>query len=193
MAWWDDVEGLFAETVALVKLPDNDFTYSCWEDSSEAVAELEQAIAQARTGQTHAMSGLTWFFLPAGPLQETALSSGWGDAFLGLADRADALGDCPCQIDANRIQPVVADLGLDRNLGEVSLRRCDTCGLLWLHYLFEQEAFTGSGRWFKCPAQSSDISAEQGLRLLREAPWVFYGGSAFDGRTGRMRGKDVTL
>ena len=37
------------------------------------------------------MRGICGLFLPTGPMQELALAEGWGDAFLELADRVDAI------------------------------------------------------------------------------------------------------
>jgi hypothetical protein len=61
--------------------------------ADELRAEVARLLARAESGEPLADSerGLArYLFLPTGPLQETAISSGWGDEFLGLADRADA-------------------------------------------------------------------------------------------------------
>lgn len=53
-----------------------------------SVEELDEAVAAVRAGGTPV--GLAILFAPTGPIQEVAISSGWGDAFLELADRFDA-------------------------------------------------------------------------------------------------------
>ena len=51
--------------------------------------EIESAIAQLQKGLGIKQAELTFLFLPTGPLQETALSNGWGDEYLRLANRFD--------------------------------------------------------------------------------------------------------
>ncbi|MET7426496.1 hypothetical protein [Dactylosporangium sp. NPDC005555] len=53
-----------------------------------SVGELDEAVAVVRAGGTPV--GPAILFAPTGPIQEVAISSGWGDAFLELADRFDA-------------------------------------------------------------------------------------------------------
>ena len=72
------------EARRLVALPDNDFMYSSLMDAEAALKEIDDAVARMDTAT------LEVFFLPTGPLQELALSSGWGDEFVALADRFDA-------------------------------------------------------------------------------------------------------
>ena len=60
-------------------------------DDDEALArELDGYLLRLRDGPVRlgAVGGL---FLPTGPLQELAIERGWGDAFLALADRFDAV------------------------------------------------------------------------------------------------------
>lgn len=76
-----DLEAILTELRALVARPDNDFTYSWWDSTEEALAELDGITSD----------GLATLFLPTSGLQELAISSGWGSAFNALADRFDAL------------------------------------------------------------------------------------------------------
>lgn len=76
-----ELEAILVELRALVALPDNDFTYSWWDSTQEALAELD--------GVTR--DGLATLFLPTSGMQELAISSGWGSEFNALADRFDAL------------------------------------------------------------------------------------------------------
>ena len=77
------------EARRLLALPDNDFSYSSFVDQEAALDELDAYIAELRAGSTKT-GGMSVLFLPTGPLQEVSLSSGWGDAFVALADRFDA-------------------------------------------------------------------------------------------------------
>lgn len=80
---------VLAEVRDLLARPDADFSWSSFLDAESALAELD-AIADALRagGPPPAMLGV--LFAPTGPLQEVAISSGWGDHFLILANRFDA-------------------------------------------------------------------------------------------------------
>ena len=75
---------------ALLALPDNDFTWSSWENSHAALAELERQVAVIEDGQLPQRLDLAVLFAPTGPMQEVSLSSGWAQEFLVLAARFDA-------------------------------------------------------------------------------------------------------
>lgn len=81
LAVLDDVRGCLAR-------PDNDFSWSSFGDAQAALEEIDALSAAVRAGEPPLM--LTVLFAPTGPVQEVALSSGWGDEFLVLADRFDA-------------------------------------------------------------------------------------------------------
>ncbi len=62
---------------------------------------------------------------------------------------ADA-GGCSCLDAYGQDLTGYRDVGVDETEGkfaDVSVRRCDRCGRLWLCYFVEYEAFTASGRW----------------------------------------------
>jgi hypothetical protein len=70
---------------------DVDTSWSSYE-ADELRDEVGHLLARAESGRP--LSAAEWrlaqyLFLPTGPLQETAISSGWGDEFLELAERAD--------------------------------------------------------------------------------------------------------
>ena len=69
--------------------PDADFLWSSWEDADTALAEVDPLIHSLEAGALPARFSIDILFAPTGPLQETAMSSGWGDEFLTLADRCD--------------------------------------------------------------------------------------------------------
>lgn len=83
-------------------------------------------------------------------------------------------------------------LGVDQAIrwsGDVSMDRCKKCGREWLKYLYENEAFTKSGRWYLgliTPEQAQEVTAGTALALLASLSWHFYGGSYYDS-TGQRR------
>jgi hypothetical protein len=80
---------VLAEVRELLARPDADYTWSSFLDADSALAEVDAITDAVRTtGTTPAMLGV--LFAPTGPLQEVAISSGWGDHFLTLANRFDA-------------------------------------------------------------------------------------------------------
>ncbi len=73
---------------ALLERPGNDFTWSSFADADAAVGEIDELAAAVRAGGVPFALGV--LFAPTGPIQEVAISSGWGQEFLILADRFDA-------------------------------------------------------------------------------------------------------
>jgi hypothetical protein len=194
---------VFEEARALVGLAGNDFAWSYWEDCEAAVAEIDAVLATLRAGRLPGDLTLRIFFAPTGPLQEVSLSSGWGDAFLDLADRFDAAmasadeppaappGDaCACLADPARLV-AERDLGSDSRFADVSVLACPDCGRRWLRYLHEVESIGGSGRWYLGeipPAMLASIDAEGARALLEALEWYYVGGSYYDGTIGRGAG-----
>jgi hypothetical protein len=86
-------------------------------------------------------------------------------------------------------------LGVDQQQGrfaDVEIQRCRRCGRLWLHYHFEDEAFTGSGRWYRgvvSPKVAAAVTADNAASILEGLDWYLAGGSYFDGTVHRRRGK----
>lgn len=100
------VRGRMAEVLraarALVARPENDFTWSSWRDAPDALGEIDQFLDRlhrsfVRPGEMEIL------FLPTGPMQELALSSGWGEDFLALADRFDEVSATPAAAFACRV------------------------------------------------------------------------------------------
>lgn len=81
---------IFQRTRDLVARPENDFAWSSWRDSDEALEEIDGIIAKLRQGEAPPVNDMAILFAPTGPMQELALSSGWGNRFLGLASEFDA-------------------------------------------------------------------------------------------------------
>jgi len=65
------------------------YSYSSWVDAEHALREIDAIAAGLRAGGAPSYA-LQFVFLPTGPMQEVALSSGSGNEFGALADRMDA-------------------------------------------------------------------------------------------------------
>ena len=81
---------ILEESKRLISLPENDFSWSSWEDAEDARREIDGVLSTLRSGESPNVSQMQVLFAPTGPMQEVALSSGWGDAFLDLVSRFDA-------------------------------------------------------------------------------------------------------
>ncbi len=74
-------------------------------------------------------------------------------------------------------------LGSDENYGEVSIEKCKICGQKWLHYFYENEAFTKSGRWYRGLISEKDltqITLNNAVAYLENLTWHIRGGSYFE-------------
>ena len=76
-------------TRALVARPDNNFVWSPWNDTGAALGEIDALLERVSLGSSADSNDLRRLFAPTGPLQELSLSSGWGEAYLKLAERMD--------------------------------------------------------------------------------------------------------
>jgi hypothetical protein len=81
------------EARALLARPENDFDWSSWMDAGAALNEVDGLIAELESGRLPDQGDVSFLFVPTGPMQEVSLSSGWGSAFLALANRCDAALD----------------------------------------------------------------------------------------------------
>ena len=79
------------DTRLLLARPENDFTWSSWEDTDAALREIDALIALVSNGALPDRRQLAVLFAPTGPIQEVSVSSGWGEMFLELAERLDAV------------------------------------------------------------------------------------------------------
>lgn len=179
---------VFEEARRYVLLPENDFCWSSWEDGEHASWELSGVIERLRSGEPTRNISMEIFFVVTGALQELSLSSGWSQNFLALADRFDSamahIGECLCT-DLREWR----ELGMDSEYGESSLWECVSCGRLWLRWFHENAAFSRSGRWYRgVVADSGGITAENAKSTLQALHWYIFGGSYFDGKTGRSSG-----
>lgn len=88
-------------------------------------------------------------------------------------------------------------IGVDKangRFGEVTLQRCRHCNRLWLHYFVEFEAYRASGRYYMgliTPEAAETITADVAADYIGSLDWHLYGGSFFDGKTGRSETKGI--
>ena len=75
--------------IELISLPDNDFSWSRWEDEEQAKSELLGLVSTLKSGVLPERLKLAVLFAPTGPLQEVSLSSGWAEPFLKVAEKYD--------------------------------------------------------------------------------------------------------
>jgi hypothetical protein len=85
----DALIDIFQRARDLVALPQNDFSWSSWRDTAHALDEVDEIIAQLQRGEAPSALQMNVLFAPTGPMQELALSSGWGNRFLQLASEYD--------------------------------------------------------------------------------------------------------
>ena len=57
----------------------------------DALREFDAFVAQIESGDTSRRADLELLFAPTGSIQEVSVSSGWGDEFLAVSERFDAV------------------------------------------------------------------------------------------------------
>lgn len=180
---------LLEESIRLVQLPKNDFMWSSWEDGAGATQEIERYLVRACEGSFDA-SSVGSIFLPTGPMQEVAESSGWGGRFLVLADRFDRLGgnreSCGCFDEP--IPMVNAEKAGEMANAEFFVDRCAACGMAWCKSLEEVEGISGSGRWAQFPlwTLADPINMKDVRDEFERMDWQFFGGSYYGGNSGAV-------
>ena len=195
-----DLIAVLLDARELLEKPENEFSWSSWRHADHAIAEIDGLLEQLESGQLPERSALEILFLPTGPLQDVSLSSGWGDEFLELADIFDAVmmfypgaatTSCGCLTTSNQSLIAIQELGLDQHHAEVTVLICQQCDQLWLRYFYELEAISASGRWFLgmiSVDQLAGLRLENARQMLEMLDWYFFGGSYFDGKTGKTSG-----
>jgi hypothetical protein len=89
----DELISVLREARELLARPGNDFAWSSWDDAVAALHEIDRLIATIEWGELPDRFEVWRLFAPTGPIQEVSLSSGWGEEFLGIASRFDAVAD----------------------------------------------------------------------------------------------------
>lgn len=86
----EELIAVFLRAREALSRPDNDFSRSSWHGPDDAVQEIDQILAKLRAGALPDELEMKVLFAATGPIQEVSLSSGWGQAFLELADDFDS-------------------------------------------------------------------------------------------------------
>jgi hypothetical protein len=85
-------------------------------------------------------------------------------------------------------------VGVDETSGrfaDVAVGHCSRCDRYWLHYQWEMEAFSHSGRWYRgliSREQAQTVTPENAALLLQGLEWYFVGGSYYQGKIYRSSG-----
>lgn len=108
-----------------------------------------------------------------------------------IPDQPQSSPACAC-LDAPHDHLVLEkELGMDDAYATITLFKCPDCGQFWLKLLIEDEAFTASGRWYLgaiTARQAARLAARDARSILEGLSWYFFGGSYYDGRTGKTSG-----
>ncbi|MBN8417437.1 MAG: hypothetical protein J0L73_00830 [Verrucomicrobia bacterium] len=86
----EELLNVLKETRELLVLPDNDFAWSRWDDTAEALSEFDRLVANIESDRRFDLLDLAVLYAPTGSIQEVSLSSGWGREFCDVAARFDA-------------------------------------------------------------------------------------------------------
>lgn len=90
-----------------ITMPATDVTWSHFDSKEEVIDDLNEHIRLLKSNDFTKITELTILFAPTGDLQEIALSSGWAEEYLIVAERFD-----------NAIKAVVTEFDLKANFGE---------------------------------------------------------------------------
>ncbi len=85
----DNLISILEDATLLLSSKYNDYSWSSWDNSSEALAEIEPLITALKNGEGIDTSSISVIFNATGPMQEVAISSGWVKPFMELAKRTD--------------------------------------------------------------------------------------------------------
>jgi len=179
---------VFIEVRKLIARADNNFDWSCWDDASAALVEIDSVLEKLCNFGLLPKSKMNFLFLPTGPLQEVSISSGWGDEFCELADSFDLAmksKECICFQSTQQKEVPFSAVGMTDDYADITIGKCPKCGQVWLRYLYENEGFTGSGRWYLgaiSELQANTIQVNQAKAILETLDWYWVGGSYYGGQ-----------
>jgi len=111
-----------------------------------------------------------------------------------VVDETGFDADCACLTGLQPI-PLYRDVGTDvvnSSYGEVDIVLCGDCGRHWLRFFIEFEAFSRSGRWYLGRIESpylDQMTPELAIPYLSKLDWFIRGGSFYDGKVSRSRGR----
>ena len=82
---------MVADLLVELRSRPQDTGWSSFDDENSLIREVERLASLVEEDKRSAAESLWLLFAPTGALQETALSSGWHDEYMALAQRFDAL------------------------------------------------------------------------------------------------------
>jgi hypothetical protein len=88
-----DIENII-EILNVIKgtiTPDSSVTWTHYNNPKEVIRELDNDIINLRKGSLETLEKLKTDFLPTCTFQELAITNGWGDYYLELADKFDGI------------------------------------------------------------------------------------------------------
>lgn len=84
------------ELLSIVRSGPQDVDWQAWyQDEHELIADLRDHADRLRREDGSRLPELKFMLLPTGALNEVAFSSGWGDAYVRLANQFDVLYSGP--------------------------------------------------------------------------------------------------
>lgn len=86
----DSLRALVADLLVQLRSRPQDTAWPSFDDESSLIGEVERLALLVEEDEPSAAEGMWLLFAPTGALQETALSSGWHDEYMALAQRFDA-------------------------------------------------------------------------------------------------------
>ena len=89
-ARYQSLIAVFEKTRLILANPENDYSWSPWQDANAALEKIDAILTELRSGTCRDRNALAVLFAPTGPIQEVSVSSGWGNEFLALASEFDA-------------------------------------------------------------------------------------------------------
>ena len=155
---------------------DTDVTWSSYDSVAGLQAEIDKDLIELINGNLDKLNTFKNHFGPTDTFQEIALSNGWGEEFIKLAESYDLLYEkiknkqtagelveletqfkqhCSCLDNPLQNKPDIIFqeiyIGCDETngrFGDLTARICPDCKFIWLLYSVQYEAFTKSGRWY---------------------------------------------
>jgi len=71
---------------------ESDMSWSGFSSAGKLRAELDNFIGRLKEGNIKVLKKIEFEFLPTGSLQEHSISNGWGNEYINLSSRVDAIG-----------------------------------------------------------------------------------------------------
>jgi len=87
----DSIERIVRDLLVELRARPQDTVWTPYHDGESLIEAVEGLAVRVSEGDGDAEREVRGLFAPTGVLQDTALSSGWSDEYMALADRLDAI------------------------------------------------------------------------------------------------------